>query len=680
MPKLTDSIQFLKGVGEKRAALYHKLGVDEICSLLRFFPRTYVDYSAVTPLSEAVIGETACVEVRIFRKGPEQRIRKGLSIFRAYATDDTADLTITIYNNKYQFAALQVDHTYRLYGTMKGTLLRKELQSPQILDPAEEEGAIVPVYPQTNGLSSKTIAKNVRQALTLYGDRLEEVLPDKLRREERLCHMRYAYENIHFPKDAHALAVARKRLVFEELLTLQLGLFLLRGRSREATAVVLQTCDLTPFLQALPFTLTEGQREAIADGMRDLQSGVPMNRLVQGDVGSGKTMVACALAYLLAKDGYQTAVMAPTEILARQHAETFRRLLEPLGISVALVVGSATAKQKRLLREELAAGTVQVAIGTHALLSEGVDFQNLGLVVTDEQHRFGVRQRADLADKGAHVHKLVMSATPIPRTLALMIYGELDVSAIRQMPSGRKPVETYLISGNKRERAYHFIREHLDRGLQAYIVCPLIEENDGLEQKLFSVEEYLEKLKQTELGSARIGMLHGRMKAAEKEAVMQAFQAHTLDLLVSTTVIEVGVDVPNAVVMLIENAERFGLSQLHQLRGRVGRGTEQSTCILVSDNRTPETRERMKILTRTTDGFALAEEDLKLRGPGDFFGNRQHGLPMLQIASMADDMAVLSRAQAAAKALLAEDPALEREEHAPLRRAVEQLFADAGTT
>jgi len=680
MPEITDSIQYLKGVGEKRAALYHKLGVDSICSLLRYFPRTYVDYSVVTPIADALPEEPVCVEVTVFRKAPEQRIRKGLSIFRAYATDGTSDLTITIYNNKYQFAALKPDHTYRLYGRIKGSLLRKEMQSPQIMDPEEQQTSILPVYPQTAGLSSKTISKHVDTALSLWGDRLEEVLPDELRRREQLCHMRYAYENIHFPTDHHALNVARKRLVFEELLTLQLGLSLLRGRVREETGIRLTDTDLSEFYRALPFTLTEGQMEAIGDSIKDLQSGVPMNRLVQGDVGSGKTMVSAALAYLLAKNGYQTAVMAPTEILARQHEATFSGLLSPLGIRVSLVVGSATAKQKRLLREELANGTIQIAVGTHALLSEGVDFQNLGLVVTDEQHRFGVRQRADLAKKGANTHKLVMSATPIPRTLALMIYGELDVSAIRKLPGGRKPIETYLISGSKRERAYHFIKEHVDRGLQAYIVCPLIEENEELDQKLFSVEEYEQKLKKSELADLRIGVLHGRMKAADKDRVMQRFKDHELDLLVSTTVIEVGVDVPNAVVMMIENAERFGLSQLHQLRGRVGRGTEQSTCILVSDNRSPETRERLKILSSTSDGFQLAEEDLKLRGPGDFFGNRQHGLPMLQIASMADDMAILSRAQEAAKEILQKDPLLEAEVHQPLKRAVDLLFADAGTT
>ncbi len=680
MPDITDSVQYLKGVGEKRAALYRKLGVDSICSLLRFFPRTYVDYSAVVPVAEASIGETVCVEVTIFRKGPEQRIRKGLSIFRAFATDGSTDLTITIYNNKFQFAALKTDHPYRLYGVMKGTLLRKEMQSPQILDPDQQMGQIQPVYPLTSGLTSRMVAVNMRQALELYGDHLEEVLPDALRRQEHLCHMRYAYENIHFPQDAHALKVARRRLVFEELLTLQLGLLLMRGRVREENAIRLEQMDLSPFLAALPFALTEGQQQAIKDSIADLQSGRPMNRLVQGDVGSGKTMVACALGYLLAQNGCQTAVMAPTEILARQHLETFRRLLEPLGVSVELLTGSMTQKQKRERREGLANGTISVAVGTHALLSDDVAFARLGLVITDEQHRFGVRQRADLAKKGLHVHKLVMSATPIPRTLALMIYGELDVSSIRQLPGGRKPVETYLIRGSKRARAFHFIREHIARGLQAYIVCPLIEENEELEQKLYSVEEYAQKLRESELGDTRIGVLHGRMKAADKDAVMQAFQQHQLDVLVCTTVIEVGVDVPNAAVMLIENAERFGLSQLHQLRGRVGRGTAQSTCILVSDHSNPDTRKRLKILAGTSDGFALAEEDLKLRGPGDFFGNRQHGLPMLQIASMADDVELIARTQDAARELLEQAPSLEKLEHQPLRRSIDRLFADAGTT
>lgn len=679
MAELTDSLICLKGVGEKRLALYHKLGVDSICSLLRFFPRTYVDYSQVTPLAEVRVGDVVCVEVTIFRKLPEARIRKGLSIFRALATDGTGDVTITIYNNRYGFQALKPEHTYRLYGQVKGTLLRKEMQSPQMMDCTEEVGALQAVYPLTAGLTSRSVSKNMKDALAVYGDRLEEVLPDELRRRENLCYMRYAYEQIHFPEDRETLAIARRRLVFEELLTLQLGLLLIHSRARKHTGIVLKNCDLTPFLQALPFTLTDGQRQAIDDAVRDLQSGKPMNRLVQGDVGSGKTMVAAALGFLLAQNGYQTAIMAPTEILARQHANTLGALFAPLGIRTGLLVSGMKKSEKTAVHNELRQGELSIVLGTHALLSESVEFHTLGLVVTDEQHRFGVRQRQELANKGQDVHKLVMSATPIPRTLALIIYGDLDVSVIKQPPKGRKPVETYLISGSKRERAYHYIKEHIDRGLQGYIVCPLIEEQDEPEQKLLSVEEYLDKLRQSELSGVRVGMLHGRMKPAEKEAVMQSFAQHELDLLVSTTVIEVGVDVPNAVIMLIENAERFGLSQLHQLRGRVGRGTEQSCCILVSDHRAPDTRERLKILCSTNDGFALAEKDLELRGPGDFFGDRQHGLPMLQIASMADDLEVMTRAQQAAKELLAEDPSLAKAEHRPLRNAIWRLFSEAGS-
>lgn len=678
MPQLNDSIQYLKGVGEKRAKLYQKLGVETIYSLLRFFPRAYLDYSETKPIGECAIGEVCCVRASVYKKQGEQRIRKGLSLFKVFVTDGRDDLTITIFNSKYAFEALEIGHEYCFYGKMQGNLLRREMNSPSFLDPSAEN-AVKAIYPLTEGLTNNMVSKSVKQALTLWGDQLEDVLPSSIREQESLCHLRYAYENIHFPADQHALAISKQRLVFEELLTLQLGLGLLKTQNRERTGVRIAPADMRVFEQALPFRLTNSQKRAINDGLRDFQGSTPMNRLVQGDVGSGKTMVACALAYAAAKSGYQTAIMAPTEILAIQHQDTFTRTLGELGVRCVLLTGSLTAKQKSALREQIAAGEADVVIGTHALIQETVRFHRLGLVVTDEQHRFGVNQRAKLAQKGENPHRLVMSATPIPRTLALIIYGDLDVSVIDRPPAGRLPVKTYFITGKKRARAYHFIHEHIAEGRQAYIVCPLIEESDetGAEtiSELHAVNSYAKSLEQTELRDVRIGILHGKMRPAEKERIMLAFKNHELDLLVSTTVIEVGVDVPNAVIMLIENAENFGLSQLHQLRGRVGRGDVQSHCILVSDNHSEQTVERLKIMTQSSDGFYISEQDLKQRGPGDFFGERQHGLPALKIANMAEDMAVLRRTQAIAAAILADDPRLSKPEHAGLHKLVEELFA-----
>ncbi|WP_093989428.1 ATP-dependent DNA helicase RecG [Massiliimalia timonensis] len=670
MPQLNDSIRYLKGVGEQRAKCYEKLGVDTICSLLRFFPRAYTDFSEITPVMECVPGSVCCVRGKVFKKQGEQRIRKGLSLFKVYVTDGEGDLTITIFNNRFAFDALQMGREYCFRGRIQGDFLRKEMNSPEFIDP-ERISPIRAVYHLTEGLSNNLISGHVKKALELWGDCLEDALPDTVRQKEGLCHQRFAVENIHFPQTKNALEVAKYRLVFEELLTLQLGLGLLKEQHREETGVLIQNPDVSEFEQALPFSLTDGQKQAIADGLKDFTSGVPMNRLVQGDVGSGKTMVACGLAFCMAKNGFQTAVMAPTEILALQHYRTFSGILGPMGISCTLLTGSMTVKQKRECKEQIADGQASVVIGTHALIQDTVSFAGLGLVVTDEQHRFGVNQRKKLAEKGERPHRLVMSATPIPRTLALMIYGDLDLSVIKEAPKGRQPIDTFLIDGKKRQRAYGFIRDHIVRGLQAYIVCPLIDEG---ESEAFSVTEYAEKLKGSVLSGVRTGVLHGKMKPVQKEKVMSQFQRGELDLLVSTTVVEVGVDVPNAVIMMIENAELFGLSQLHQLRGRVGRGTEKSYCILVSDYGNEQTRERLKIMTKSSDGFYISEQDLKQRGPGDFFGARQHGLPQLKIANMVEDMDTLRKTQRWAKRILMQDPALEFPEHAGLRREVEDLF------
>lgn len=670
--RLTDPVQQLTGVGERRAALYRKLGVKTIYDLLTLYPRTYLDLSHPLPILETVLGETNVIRATVYRKQGEQRIRKGLSLYKVFVTDGLSNLTVTIFNSKYMFDSLEENQDYLFYGKVTGTLLRREMHSP-LCFPGQEEALIRPVYPLTEGLSNKLVQSHVREALKVWGDRLTDDLPLAIRREQSLCQLRYAVENIHFPTDAQALQIARKRLVFEELLILQLGLLLLRRRNRETTQIRLANRDITPFLQSLPFSLTQGQRQAIADSLQDMSRDQPMNRLVQGDVGSGKTMVAAALCYACHQNGYQAAVMAPTQILADQHYATFSRQLEPLGVKCCLLTGTRSGKKREALLNQIQEGEYSVIIGTHALVQQDVSFHSLGLVVTDEQHRFGVAQRATLAQKGENPHLLVMSATPIPRTLALMIYGDLDISAIRELPQGRQPIDTLVIDSPKRLRALGFIREHIRQGRQAYIVCPLIEENGS---DLRSTQTYLQELQDTPLQDVRIGSLNGKMKPKEKEEVMSAFQRGELDVLVTTTVVEVGVDVPNANIMLIENAERFGLSQLHQLRGRVGRGQYKSWCILVSDHPGEDNRRRLKVMATVRDGFAIAEEDLKLRGPGDFFGERQHGLPELKIASLLDNMDLLNQTREIALQLLKEDPALSSPEHRGLKQMVRRLFSD----
>lgn len=669
-----DPVRLLSGVGPKRAALYEKLGVRTIGDLLLYVPRGYLDFSAPLPIAESHTGENVVLRAKVYKKQGEQRIRKGLSIFRVYATDESTDLKITIYNAKYLFESLKEGTWYLFYGKVTGSLLHSEMSAPQVF-PEQEAGGMLPLYSLTEGLSNKQVTENVREALRLWGDCLSDALPHTLRQAYGLCQLRYAVENVHFPTDSHALGVARSRLIFEELLVLQLGMTMLKSRNRAETSVRLQKAELAPFLDSLPFTLTNGQMQAIADCVRDMQKTQPMNRLVQGDVGSGKTMVAAALCFLCYENGLQAAVMAPTQILAEQHYETFSRQLKPLGIRCCLIDGAQGAKQRTALAESIRAGEYTVVIGTHALLQENVQFQKLGLVVTDEQHRFGVGQRAALAAKGDHPHLLVMSATPIPRTLALLIYGDLDVSVIRELPSGRQPVRTMAIGSDKRLRALGFIKKQIDAGRQAYIVCPLIEENGS---ELVSAQEYVEKLKDTPLAPCTSAILHGRMKAREKEALMRAFRNGEISLLVATTVVEVGVDVPNATVMMIENAERFGLSQLHQLRGRVGRGAYESYCILVSDHKGEENRRRLHTMVTMQNGFDVAQEDLKLRGPGDFFGRRQHGLPDLRIADLLTDMKTLESARKAAEQLLKEDPALSLPEHRALGESVQRLFLENG--
>ena len=670
--ELDKPMTYLKGVGPKRAETYEKMGIKTVYDLLCHYPRDYIDLTVTTPISDAPINEQSVIRCTVVRKLPEARIRKGLSVFKAVVTDGTADLTVVIYNSSFLFASLKLDEQYFLIGKVTGTFIRKEMNSPLIF-PGNTAEKLQPVYRLTEGLSQQMLRQTIRNAFDSCKNFIFEPMPKEIVADNNLCSEQFAMANIHFPKDFHCYQMAKQRLVFDELLVLQLAMAMLRSKSREETAHRLSSVQMNEFYDSLPFELTGCQKKAAADCIADMQKQFPMNRLVQGDVGSGKTAVAAAAAYFVYKNGCQCALMAPTEVLAAQHFETLKGFLEPLGVKVALLTGSLTQKQKQAVKDGIQSGGYDVIVGTHALVQQSTEFKDLALVITDEQHRFGVRQRALLAQKGRAAHKLVMSATPIPRTLAMMIYGDLDISVLDELPKGRQPVDTYAVTGKLRERAFGYVKKHLEQGRQGYVICPMIEESD---MALQDVQTYAKKLKEGSLKDYRVGLLHGKLAADKKEKIMADFKAHKIDILVSTTVVEVGVDVPNATIMVIENADRFGLSQLHQLRGRVGRGQYKSDCVLITDNVNETTKKRLKILSSTTDGFKISEEDLKLRGPGDFFGDRQHGLPKLKIADMSEDMGVLRLAQNIAGRLIETDPTLERPEHRGLRELVEKLFAD----
>ena len=673
---LDTSIQYLTGVGPKRAALYQKLDIHTVRDLLYYFPRSYIDLTAPCDIAAMPLFEQCAVRARVVAKSAPQYIRRGMTLFRVKVADDSGSMVITFFNAKYAVEALKYDTEYIFYGRSGGTLTRREMASPSIY-PADLPNALIPVYPLTQGLSSKMVGANIAQALQLLGEELDDPIPAFIRQEYHLCHLQFALRNIHLPTDRESAEIARRRLIFEELLMLALSLRSVRDDTYTQTSYVCGKADLQPFFDQLPFTLTGAQQRAIDQVRQDLAKNTPMNRLVQGDVGSGKTMVAAAASYIAFQNHYMSALMAPTEILAQQHYHGLSRLLEPLGMRLGLLCGSMTAKEKRDIKERIALGMVDLVIGTHALISKDVDLPNLALVVTDEQHRFGVRQRASLSEKSNHPHTLVMSATPIPRTLALMIYGDLDVSSIDELPPNRQPVKTYVISSKIKERAYNFLKDHLDRGLQGYIVCPLVEAMETTPANLQNAEEYADKLARGSFQNYRVGVLHGKMRAKDREAIMQQFASGEIQLLVSTTVIEVGVDVPNAVIMMVENAERFGLSQLHQLRGRVGRGSVQSYCILISDTQNPDTKQRLQVLHQTNDGFKVAEYDLKARGPGDFLGKRQHGLPQLKIADLSSSMDTMEQVQQAAQQI--HDHPLSAGEKALLQQRIQHILSTVGT-
>lgn len=665
----STDIRFLKGVGEKRAELLRKKGIDTVGALLRFYPRAYLDWQNITPVSECPEGESVCVRAEITSPVKTVNIRRGMTLYKFSAADDSGVIEVTLFNRKYLAENLREGRSYLFYGKLGYGITLRQMSSPEIM-PAEYMG-IEPVYAATEGLSSKTIEKIMKNAL-VYADGMQDAIPDGIRQKNGLCDFKTALKSIHFPLERQALESAKRRLVFEELFVLQTGLLFLKRRRRALAGCTVKNNLLEEFKKTLSFKLTGAQERVINECLADMMSDRPMNRLIQGDVGSGKTAVAAALMYISAGNGFQSALMAPTELLAEQHFKTLCKITENSGIKCALLTGSLTKKQKDEVKAGLKSGEIKVAVGTHALLTDDVEFESLGLVVTDEQHRFGVGQRGRLSSKGNNPHTLVMSATPIPRTLGLIIYGDLDISIIDEYPAGRQKIATYCVDSSYNARVYNYIKKFIAEGRQAYIVCPLVDENEALGIK--SASEYYEELSENQFKDYTVGLLHGKMKPKDKESVMRRFAAGEIQLLISTTVIEVGIDVPNAALMVIENAERFGLSQLHQLRGRIGRGEYSSACILISDVKSGDTKRRLDVIKNNTDGFKIADEDLKLRGPGDFLGSRQHGLPDMKIADIFADRETLHSAGKEAEELLKRDPMLHDAENAGLRAEITELF------
>ena len=691
MEPFRRDIRSVRGIGEKRAQALNKLGVFSLFDLISYFPRRYEDRSSIRPIALVQDGEAVCITAVIADEPRLSRIRRGLDLVRVRAFDDSAEVTVTWFNQSYVKNQLRSGQSYRFYGKMEVRGTRRSLTNP-VFEPEDlptgrmsVTGRIVPVYRMVSGLQQSAIRQSIRQGLDSCLGSLPELLPPAVREEYGLADAGQAYEDIHFPPDPHALDQARKRFVFEELFLLSCAL-----GSRQKTGqkgIVVPKPDFSLFYDTLPFSPTAAQRRAIEEAASDLASGSRMSRLLQGDVGSGKTLVAAALVWQCFRAGYAAAFMAPTEILAEQHYRTLSAFLSPLGLKVGLLTGSTRAKEKRELREALESGALDLIIGTHALLSDSLHFHRLALTITDEQHRFGVEQRSrfgggdDASDPSASAlppHVYVMSATPIPRTLALIIYGDLALSALDELPPGRQAVDTFSVGSAYHARLLAFIRKLCGEGRQVFVVCPKVEDEEDPDaaadgslsgKKLLSAVEYAQQLR-LELPELRIGCVHGKMKAAEKDLVMQQMIAGEIDVLVSTTVIEVGVDIPNAALMLVENADRFGLSQLHQLRGRVGRGQHKSYCVLVTDSESEEAKARMKIMCETGDGFKIAEEDLRLRGPGDFFGSRQHGLPEMHVADLGTDTETLMKSKEAADRLLTRDPTLSLPEHAALRERV----------
>ena len=673
---LSTDIRFLKGIGEKRAEGFRKLGIMTIGDLLSFYPRDYENWSEAVSINDAKEDETVAIKAIIVSRMLPIKTRSGKIMYRTCATDGVGMMNITFFNNSYAAKDMKENEEFIFFGKIKvNEHGGKEMISPKY-EKAEKGEYIHPVYRQNTVITSKMTAKAVKTALDLFSDKIPETLPSEQLLKYRLPSFSQALRSIHFPKNEEDIKAARRRLIYEELLILQLGILSHSNKDTETASCVLEKDYTDEFAAFLPFPLTNAQKRAIKECASDMKMLSPMRRLLQGDVGSGKTAVAAALMYSAVKNGFQCALMAPTEVLARQHSETFSRFFENTDINIVLLTGSTTAKNKKIIKEKIASGEADIIIGTHAVITDDTVFKSCALVITDEQHRFGVNQRAALREKGKSPHVLVMSATPIPRTLSLIIYGDLSISVLDEKPKGRQEIKTVQVNSLYHERIYSFIKKEVKSGNQCYIVCPMVEENEEAVSDRKSASEYFGLLSTTVFSDIKCGLLHGQMKPKQKDAVMDAFKKGDIDVLICTIVIEVGIDVPNAGIIVIENAECFGLSQLHQLRGRVGRGSRKSHCILVSDAKNENSIQRFRILCESNDGFRIAEEDLKLRGPGDFFGSRQSGLPDLKIASLMTDSRILYAARDEAQRILTDDPFLEKEQNNQLKQKISLLFAD----
>ena len=673
---LSQSIRQLKGVGQKRAAMYEKMRIFTYEDLLKHYPRGYLNYTETGDLSGIGTGEYVTVRAEVDRKTPVVRTQGGRTLCRVYViTAEGEEIELTYFNNPYIAQSLITGNEYIFYGRLQGDLLRHQMTNPSVVREDELTG-MTAQYPLTEGLSSRIISANIKSILDDTACHIDDFIPEDILERYDLLDRDQAVRLIHFPQDEQEVSAAKRRLVFEELLTLSVGMKMRRRKRGLQSNKGFTFLDTSAFCDSLPFSMTGAQKRSVAEIASDLSKNEPMARLLQGDVGSGKTAVAAAAVYLAARNGFQSAVMAPTEVLAAQHAETFRKMLEPFDITVGLLTSSVKGKQRSELLKQIAKGNADLVVGTHALISEDVEYRRLGLVITDEQHRFGVEQRASLSRKGDLPHTLVMSATPIPRTLSLILYGDLNISVLDEMPAGRRPVKTILVDDTYRERYLAFVRKTVEEGQQVYIVCPLVEDSDALGEAALSATQYYDMAVNRPLKGIPVALLHGKLSSDEKTKIMDDFQQGSVKVLISTTVIEVGVDCPNATVMIIENAERFGLSTLHQLRGRVGRSDLQSWCVLVSSKSSGAAGERLKLLTETDDGFVIANEDLRMRGPGDFIGNRQHGLPNLTVANIADDEKILYSANEAAVSIVTDSPDLKR--YPLLKDKVEKLYENMG--
>ncbi len=661
-------IQFLKGVGAKRAEILKSKGIDTVGALLRYFPRRYLDWTNVTDVKCAPYFQNVCVKATIVTPIETFDTKRGIKIYKFLAEDSEGyRFTVSLFNQYYLASKLNTGREYLFYGRFDGDLF-KQMNSPLIKEVGYN--GLEPIYNASKSMTSSALQKLIKTALNTV--EMPEILNADIRKRNNLCDIKYALDNIHFPKSRESFERAKRRLVFEELFCLQVALNVIKLKAHTKSGCIIEKNYFDEYQNNLAFSLTDAQKRVVGECLLDMRSGKPMSRLIQGDVGSGKTAVAAALCYISAKNGYQSALMAPTEILAEQHYKTFLGLTGNTDIKCALLTGSTTKRYKSEIKTALKSGEIDVVIGTHALIVNDVEFNNLGLVITDEQHRFGAAQREKLENKGVNPHRLVMSATPIPQTLAYILYGDLDISIIDEYPKGRQKIDTYSVDSSYRERIYNYIKRFLTEGRQAYIVCPLVENNADYD--ITSATEYYNTLKNGAFKGYSLGLLHGKMNPKEKEEVMSRFSSGEIELLIATTVIEVGIDVPNAVVMLIENAERFGLSQLHQLRGRIGRGAYKSDCILISDSDSSDTKKRLDIIKKNSDGFKIADYDLELRGPGDFLGNRQHGMPEFKIADIFADKQVLLDAKKEVEILLKVENALKLPENADLRAEIIEIY------